>query len=223
MEEGYMFTNRREAGKKLGHALKQIPMTSPLVLALPRGGVVVGYEIARILHAPLDVIVARKLGAPGNPEFGIGAIAEEHSVFLNADAIAHLGLTKAAREAIQRNEQIELNRRIRKYRKTRSLPDLTARTVILTDDGLATGVTAKAAILSLRKKHPGKLLFASPVCARQTAEELRSIDIPVICTMEPSDLTSIGSYYRTFPQTKDEEVVRLLAQNRKATKLDSYK
>ena len=204
-----MFDDRHDAGKQLAERLKKYNDHS-IILALPRGGVLVGYEVAKVLKVPLSVVVVRKLGAPHNPEFGIGAIAEEDVVILDQQTIEYLGITADEIAAVTKREKKELQRRVAVYRCGKSLPDLEGKRVILVDDGLATGVSAKAAITSIQKHSPKELIFASPVCAHDTAEILRSEVDALICVFTPLDLEAIGLYYRNFHQVSDEEVVRLL-------------
>ena len=181
-----------------------------MVFGLPRGGVPVGYEISRALGAPLDVFVSRKLGAPGQPEFGIGAVAAGGVRILNTDVIRRLGIPEEYVERITAREVAEVNRRLRYFRGGRPEPEVGGRTAILVDDGLATGVTARAAVEALRLRKPRRLILAAPVCAVQTAELFESRVDELVCLAAPSDLGAIGLWYRDFQQTADEEVVQLL-------------
>ena len=186
-----------------------------MVFGLPRGGVPVGYEISRALGAPLDVFVSRKLGAPGQPEFGIGAVAAGGVRILNADVVRRLGIPDEYVERITAREVAEVNRRLRFFRGGRPEPEVGGLTVILVDDGLATGVTARAAVEALRLRKPGRLILAAPVCAAQTAELFQSRVDELVCLVAPSDLGAIGLWYKNFDQTTDEEVVQLLEKARK--------
>jgi putative phosphoribosyl transferase len=206
-----LFRDRRDAGQRLAEHVAPLRLVRPLVLALPRGGVPVGFEIARRLDAPLDVFVARKLGAPGRPELGIGAIAEGGARVVDSQAVRGLGVSPAALEALVASERAELERRVRAYRGDRPIPPLTRRDVVLVDDGLATGVTARAAILALRYLGPHRLVLAVPVAAPERAEALAADGVEVVCPSRPLGFRAVGSWYEHFEQTSDEEVVELLA------------
>lgn len=185
-----------------------------MVFGLPRGGVPVGYEISRALGAPLDVFVSRKLGAPGQPEFGIGAVAAGGVRVLNSDVIRRLGISDEYVERITAREVAEVKRRLRYFRGERTQTKVGGRTAILVDDGLATGVTARAAVEALRLRKPGRLILAAPVCAAQTARLFQSRVDELVCLASPSDLGAIGLWYKNFEQTTDEEVVQLLEKAR---------
>ena len=204
------FEDRSDAGKRLATHLQQLDLVDPVVLALPRGGVPVGVEVAAALHAPVDVFVARKVGAPGQSEYGIGAIAEGGVVVAHDRALRALRLSPEQFERLAGLECDELDRRVRDYRGTRALPELGGRDVVLVDDGLATGVTAEAALRALRGRGPRQLVLAVPVCARQTADRLRGIADQVVCTHAPADFWAVGQWYETFDQTTDAEVLELL-------------
>ena len=185
-----------------------------MVFGLPRGGVPVGYEISRALGAPLEVFVSRKLGAPDQPEFGIGAVAAGGVRILNTDVIRRLGIPDEYVERITAQEVAEVNRRLRFFRGGRPEPEVGGRTAILVDDGLATGVTARAAVEALRLRKPQRLVLAAPVCAAQTAKLFESRVDELVCLAAPSDLGAIGLWYKNFEQTTDEEVVQLLEKAR---------
>ena len=204
------FEDRRDAGRRLAGRLSGYRDERPVVFALPRGGVPVAYEISRALDAPLDVFVARKLGAPDQPEFGIGAVAPGGVRVLNELAVQRLGIPDDYLEGVTWRETAEVERRLRFFRGDRPEPEVAGRTAILVDDGLATGVTARAAVEALRRRRPGRLVLAAPVCAPQTAELLAQEVDDLVCLKSPSDLGAIGFWYRDFEQTPDEEVVRLL-------------
>ena len=172
------------------------------------------YEISRVLGAPLDVFVSRKLGAPGQPEFGIGAVAAGGVRILNTDVIRRLGISDEYVERITAQEVGEVNRRLRFFRGERPEPEVGGRTAILVDDGLATGVTARAAVEALRLRKPERLILAAPVCAAQTAALFESKVDALVCLAAPSDLGAIGLWYENFEQTTDEEVVQLLEKAR---------
>ena len=184
----------------------------PIVFALPRGGVVVGYEVASALHAPLDVIVARKIGAPGYEELGIGAIAPGGARVLDEQAMHWLGISEVQLQRQIAKETEEMNRRLRLYRGGRPIPDVTNRTAILVNDGLATGVTARAAIQYLRAHNPARLVLAIPVCASETAARLETEVDDLVCVSMPPHFRAVGIWYRCFDQTTDQEVLDLLAR-----------
>lgn len=208
------FRNREEAGQELATRLQSYQSKNPIVFALARGGVPIGYAIARSLKAPLEVMVARKIGAPGNPEFGIGAIAPGGVCVLNKEVIRLYGISDDYIQKTVAQETQEMDRRLQRYRGGRPMPDIQGKTVILVDDGLATGVTARAGIGSLRQLHPGKLLFAAPVCAYEMANRLRQEVDDLICLEIPVDFMAVGAWYTDFKQTTDEEVIGLLERNR---------
>jgi putative phosphoribosyl transferase len=208
------FEDRREAGRRLAGKLSRFGGERCVVFGLPRGGVPVGYEISHALGAPLDVFVSRKLGAPDQPEFGIGAVAAGGVRILNTDVIRRLGIPDEYVERITAQEVAEVNRRLRFFRGGRPEPEVGGRTAILVDDGLATGVTARAAVEALRLRKPQRLILAAPVCAAQTAELFESRVDELICLAAPSDLGAIGLWYKNFEQTTDEEVVQLLEKAR---------
>ena len=186
-----------------------------MVLALPRGGVPVGYEVARALKAPLDVFFARKLGAPNQPELGIGAVAQDGSRVLNERIIEEIGVSEEYIERVAAEETKEAERRLKLFRGERPEPEVRERTAILVDDGIATGVTTRAAIDALRRRDPRCLVLAVPVCATHAAESLRREVDELICLEAPSNLMAIGLWYRHFEQTSDEEVIDLLEHARR--------
>ena len=204
------FKDRFDAGDKLASKLLEYKEDKIIILALPRGGVPLGYKIAKKLNAPLSIVVSRKIGAPGQEEFGIGAISEKNSLYLNYATIRSLDLDERSISKIINKENKELKRRIKLYRKDRAIPDLKNKKVILVDDGLATGVTAKAAIKALKKMGVNEIIFAVPVCARQSAKEVEPLIDKMVCLLKPDDLRAIGFYYDNFEQTTDEEVLHLL-------------
>jgi putative phosphoribosyl transferase len=208
------FTDRVDAGQRLAGLLERYAGEDVVVLALPRGGVPVAAEIARALGAPMDVIGVRKLGAPQQPEFGIGAIAESDIRVVDQESAAMAGLDEQAIAAIERRERDELARRVREYRGDRGLPELTGRTVIVVDDGLATGVTARAACRAVRSHDPARLVLAVPVAPPRSVEALRSEADEVVVVHAPASLVSVGGWYDVFDQVSDAEVVRLLEEAR---------
>jgi putative phosphoribosyl transferase len=208
------FEDRRDAGRKLAAKLTRFRDGRCVVFGLPRGGVPVGYEISRSLGAPLDVFVSRKLGAPDQPEFGIGAVAAGGVRVLSTEVIRRLGIPDEYVERVTVQEIAEVNRRLRFFRGGRPEIEVAGRTVILVDDGLATGVTAHAAVEALKKRKPGRLILAAPVCAAQTAQLFAPRVDELLCLASPSDLGAIGLWYRNFDQTTDQEVVQLLEEAR---------
>jgi putative phosphoribosyl transferase len=211
-----IFQDRTEAGQLLAEKLKRNLLENPLVLAIPRGGVPVGLEISLKLHAPLNVLVARKLGAPRKEELGIGAIAEGGMIVLDQELISLLKISKPQLNKIKVKEEAELKRRVEKYRGV-PLPSLKNRVVILVDDGLATGVTIQAAVKTVLQQTPKNLIVAIPVCTNDSARllktQLRPQKDDLICLIAPYKLKSIGSWYKSFSQLSDEEVIRLLGQS----------
>jgi predicted phosphoribosyltransferase len=207
------FLDRADAGRKLAGALERFRSRSPVVLALPRGGVPVGLEVARALGAPLDVIDARKLGAPGHEELAVGAIAPG-AVYVDRLLVRRLGVSAAYLEQITTAEGRELERRERLYRSGRPPLDVEGRVVILVDDGLATGATARAAVASLRQRRPAQVILAVPVGAPETVARLREVADDVVCLDTPPDFRAVSLAYRDFSPTSDAEVVSCLAAAR---------
>lgn len=206
-----LFRDRADAGRVLAAELAGYAgRTDVTVLALPRGGVPVAYEIARALGASLDVFLVRKLGLPGHEELAMGAIASGGIRLINDDVVRAYQVTDAEIEAVARTEQRELERRERAYRDGRSLPPLHDRTVILVDDGLATGATMRAAVLALRQEFPARIIVAVPVAAAETCDEFRSVVDDIICAETPSPFYAVGLWYENFAQTTDEEVHDIL-------------
>lgn len=211
---GPAFEDRFEAGERLARLLEGYREESPVVYALPRGGVPVGYEISRALDAPLEVLVSRKLGAPGQPELGIGAVTSDGVRFLNRPLVEHLGVPEEYVEEITAEESGEAARRARLLRGERAEIEARERTAIVVDDGLATGATARAAIRSLRRRGARRIVLAVPVCAAQTEDELRSEVDDIVCLESTEYLGAIGFWYRDFSQVTDEEALELLERTR---------
>ena len=206
------FQDRTEAGKILAGLLQSYAHRADvLVLALPRGGVPVAFEVAQALHAPLDVFVVRKLGVPGHEELAMGAIASGGVQVLNDDVVAQLGISAAAIQAVAVRERRELQRRERLYRNHRAAPGVRGRTVILVDDGIATGATMRAAIRALRQLQAGRIVVAAPTMAWSTAQEMRAEADECVAAMTPTEFYGVGQWYEDFSQTTDEEVRDLLA------------
>ena len=208
------FHDRSEAGRLLGEKLAGYAnRPDVLVLALPRGGVPVAYEVARAIGAPLDVFLVRKLGVPGHEEFAMGAIATGGIRVLNDEVVGGLKIPDYVIEAVAAWEQQELTRRERLYRGDRPPPDVRGRTVILIDDGLATGATMHAAIKALQQRQPARIVVAVPTASPETCEEMRAEVDEVICAITPEPFYSVGLWYEDFSQTTDEEVRDLLARS----------
>ena len=208
-----VFKDRQHAGAVLGGRLRHYrDHQNVVVLGLPRGGVPVAYEVARALHAPLDVFVVRKLGVPGHRELAMGAIASGGVRVLNDDVVASLRISAAAIEETAREERAELERRERAYRDGRAAAELEGRIVVLVDDGLATGATMKAAVRAVRKHAPARIVVAVPVGAPQSCEELAALADEVVCAREPEHFAAVGQWYSDFEQTSDAEVRALLRE-----------
>jgi predicted phosphoribosyltransferase len=207
------FRDRHEAGRVLATRLLAYANRSDvLVLALPRGGVPVGFEVAHALKAPLDIFLVRKLGVPGHEELAMGALASGGVRVLNEDVVRQLRIPDAVIDAVAREEQRELERRDRLYRDGRPPIDVRGRTVILVDDGLATGSTMRAAILALRRQHPAAIVVAVPVAAAATCAEFASEVDDVVCASTPEPFYAVGLWYADFTQTTDQQVHDLLAR-----------
>jgi putative phosphoribosyl transferase len=213
----WRFVDRRDGGKKLAAALGAYAgVPGVVVLALPRGGVPIGYEVARALGAPLDVFIVGKLGFPDHPELAMGAIASGGAGVLNEDLIRKSGISDEEVARVAAREVEEIARREREYRGSRSALDVRGRTVILVDDGLATGATMRAAVLALREQGPARLVVGVPVAAPASCRDMRSIADEVVCAITPEPFGAVGLWYEDFEQTTDAEVRELLATARAA-------
>ncbi|MWA08439.1 phosphoribosyltransferase [Streptomyces sp. BA2] len=215
------FQNRQVAGQELGLRLMEWASEGELphavVLALPRGGVPVAVEVARALRAPLDVLVARKIGIPGRPETGVGAIVGDDPPLFDRRALEMLGLDEDRLAQDVARERHELKRREQLYRGDRPMPDIKNRNVIVVDDGLATGATARAALRHLRSLEPARLILAVPVCAPETAAGMRSEGDDIVCLQQPPDFGAVGLWYEDFEQVSDDEVIKALNEHRATT------
>ena len=211
------FLDRADAGRQLAERLTAYAGRSDVVvLALPRGGVPVAYEVARALRVPVDVFLVRKLGVPGHPELAMGAIAEGGVEVLSDDLIRDLAIPPQMVQQVAVRERMELDRRDTLYRGGRPLPIVHGRIVILIDDGLATGSTMQAAVTALRRFEPARIVVAVPVGVRETCERLRRLADEVVCLMTPEPFQAVGLWYEEFTQTTDDEAKRLLTQAERA-------
>jgi len=207
---GVLFNDRHDAGRVLASQLARFRGRADLVLALPRGGVPVAHEVAAALQVPLDVFVVRKLGVPGQEELAMGALASGGVRVLNRDVVNALAIPAETIDAVTRQEQAELERRERLYRGDRPPVEVEGKTVILIDDGLATGSTMRAAAAALRARNAGKIVVAVPVAAQAACDELRGEVDEVVCAMTPTRFLAVGEWYKEFGQTSDDEVCALL-------------
>jgi predicted phosphoribosyltransferase len=206
------FRDRRDAGRQLAAKVMHLADERPVVIALPRGGVPVAVEVARALRAPLDILAVRKLGAPGNPELGVGAVAEDGAGVFDPRSAAMLGMTQDALEATLAAESQELRRRVERYRDGRAPIPVKERTIIVVDDGLATGLTDLAAVRTLRSRGARRIVVGVPVGAGQSVDMLAQEADKVVCITVPHRLFGVGMWYRDFTPVSDEEVLALLAE-----------
>lgn len=205
------FLDRHDAGRRLAAALEPMRDQQPVIVALPRGGVPVAFEVARALDAPLDILAVRKLGAPGNPELGVGAVAEDETGVLDPHSAGMLGMTQAMLNRTLAVESQELRRRVERYRNGRSPLPVTGRTAIIVDDGLATGLTDLAAVRALRKRGASHIVVAVPVGSSDAVSMLAEEADRVVCLEVPPRLYGVGMWYDDFTPVSDEEVMALLA------------
>jgi putative phosphoribosyl transferase len=214
--EELSFRDRADAGRQLARRLRPYAAHNPVILALPRGGVPVAFEVARELQAPLDLLIVRKIGAPGHQEFGLGAIVDgaHPQVVLNEEALAELDVPREYIEEETRRQLREIERRRRHYLAGRRPVDVTGRTTIVVDDGIATGGTVRAALKGLAKTRPARLVLAVPVAPPDTVERLRAEADAVVCLLTPESFYAVGEHYDDFTQTSDREVMMLLDQAR---------
>ena len=205
-----LFRDRVEAGKRLASALIDFAGKDAIVLAIPRGGVVVGFEVARVLDVPLDVIIPRKIGAPDNPELAIGAMTEDGTIILDESLVKYLRVPGDYIKEESERQKLEIERRLKLYRGDVAYPSLKNRDVIIVDDGIATGSTMKAALASIRKRGAKRIAVAIPVGPPSTIRELEEDADRVVCLYTPEAFYAIGQFYEDFAQTTDEEVIELL-------------
>jgi predicted phosphoribosyltransferase len=208
--EEALFEDRRDAGVSLARSLEGYRGKGVLVLGIPRGGVPVAAEVARALDADLDVVVARKLGAPDSPELAIGAVTANGGRYLNEDVIRALGVPASYVESVTAEQRAEAQRRERRFRGARAMETMRGRTVIVVDDGLATGATMRAAVRAVRKRKPARLVVAVPVGASDSCAAIRAEVDELVCPHERSDFGAVGLYYRNFQPTEDDEVQQIL-------------
>jgi putative phosphoribosyl transferase len=214
-----LFNDRADAGKKLAKKLSEYANRSDvIILALPRGGVPVAFEVAKELNVKMDVFIVRKLGVPGNEELAMGAIASDNIRVLNEDVIRSFQIPQSVIDEVAVNELRELERRERLYRGNRSKPDISGSTVILIDDGLATGATMRAAAAAVKTKNPAKIVIAVPTAASDTCSAFENEVDKTICVATPEPFYGVGAWYEDFSQTTDKEVCELL---NKAAKIKS--
>jgi putative phosphoribosyl transferase len=208
------FDDRRDAGRRLGRRLRELGLPDPLVLALPRGGVTVGAEVARLLPAPLDVVLVRKIGAPWQEELAAGAVVDgdQPTLVVNRDVVRGYGIDESYLEAQKARQLEEIERRRRLYLGGRPRPEVAGRTAIVVDDGIATGATVRAALLASRRAAPRELVLAVPVASPDVLARLEPEADRTVCLHAPDDLMAVGQYYRDFRQVEDDEVVAMLRE-----------
>ncbi len=207
------FRNRSDAGRRLGVALRSRRLQRPVVFALPRGGVPVAAEVCAALDAPLDLVIARKIGVPVQPELAMGAVAQGGEPVRNEDVIDLVGVTEAEFAAVCAQERREIERRRRRYLGDRPPVDVAGRTAIVVDDGIATGATVRAALRAVRARQPHKMVLAVPVAPTETLAALRPEADDIVCLEDHEPFGAIGMFYRDFTQVTDDEVVALLARH----------
>ncbi|MEJ2271383.1 MAG: phosphoribosyltransferase [Candidatus Bathyarchaeota archaeon] len=210
-----LFEDREDAGKKLAAELDKFRNIKKLmILAIPRGGVIIGYEIAKKLHAPLDIIVPRKLRAPNQPEYAIGAITEDGNIILNEHAINSLNISDDYIKLESQRQKMEIDRRLKTYKGEQKIPDLAGFHVIVVDDGIATGATMKAALISVKKRGAESVILAVPVASSSALRMLQDDADEIICLYTPETFYAIGQFYNSFEQNSDQEVKELLEKTK---------
>lgn len=206
-----IFRDREDAGRQLAEKLTRFA-DNPVIFGIPRGGVVVAAVIAKTLNAPLDIVIPRKIGAPGNPELAIGAVGGHQTILLNDQLISQLGISQEYINMSAYQEREEIKRREILYKKDLKEHDIRGRTAILVDDGLATGFTAKAALIELRDKNPAKIILAVPVAPPETLKSITTFADETICLNAPADFYAIGQFYEQFDQVSDGQVIELMKE-----------
>ena len=209
-----MFEDRRQAARMLEERLGKYRGTTPLVLAVPRGGIILAEDIVKELGGEMDLIIPRKIGAPNDPEFAIGAVGPDRSYIVDKETVKKMGIDKDYVAAMARVEAAEITRRNIKYRGTNELPDVRGRTVIVVDDGIATGYTMKVVLKFLKKARAKKIIVAVPVAPPESLSDLRKYADEIICLEQPRDFGAIGEHYRKFPQVSDDEVIKIMRRAR---------
>jgi predicted phosphoribosyltransferase len=205
-----LLQNRRDAGRKLASHLKSFAQEKPIVLGIPRGGVVVAGEVSKALEAPLYVCIVRKLGAPHNPEVAIGAVMPDGTAVLDTDIIDRLHIPQSYIDKVITEELKEIHRRQSLYQVQTGLPEMAEKTAILVDDGIATGYTIEAAVRGLRNLNPKAIIIAVPVAPGEVVDRLRGLADDVICLDTPEPFYAVGQFYEDFNQTNDEEVIKII-------------
>jgi len=216
-----LFRNREDAGKKLAAALAQYGGTDVVVLGIPRGGVVVANEVAKALGAPLDVVVTRKIGAPGEPEYALGAVTQDGEVIMDRQAAESLGASAAYLDEEVSKKREEVKKRLERLRPDVPYPELEGKVVIIVDDGIATGSSVGAAVISVKKRKPKEIVVAVPVAPAETKENLAREGVKVVCLETPGLFLAIGEFYGSFDQVEDREVKRILDDNSPGLKRSS--
>jgi len=206
-----LFNDRRDAGKSLARRLVSLDIEDPVVLGIPRGGVVVAHEVARTLHAPLDVIIPRKVGAPQNPELAIGAVAQDGTFVADEALVRSLGVSDDYLRAEIERQRAEIERRLSLYRRGRQAVAVSGRTALVVDDGIATGATVMASLRGIRSQNPARVVLAVPVAPPDTLERLADEADDIVCLASPEPFYAVGQFYRHFEQTTDDQVIALVA------------
>lgn len=209
-----LFRDRVEAGRKLAGALTELKGKDLVILAIPRGGVVVAAEVAKALGAPLDIVVTRKIEAPGEPEYALGAVTQEGDVIMDRQAAESLGASKEYLDSQVKKKREEVNERMKKFRGDAPYPNLEGKVVVIVDDGIATGSSVGAAVMSIRKRKPKEIVVAVPVAPQDAVEVLTGDGTRVVCLETPGPFLAIGEFYGTFDQVEDEEVKQILDRSR---------
>lgn len=213
-----LFKDRIQAGQELAKKLLKYKDKDVIILAIPRGGVVVAYEIAKALNSPLDLIIPRKIGAPYQPELAIGAVTQDGTIILNEDIVSYLPIPNGYIEAEAEKQKMEIERRLMKYRGSVIEPNISNKIVIIVDDGIATGATMLAAIASIRKKKPLEIVVAIPVAPIETLKKIKEHADEIVCLYTPEPFFAIGQFYERFEQLEDEEVINLLNKSKEVNK-----